>query len=263
MDLSGQNHGHTSNILCSSGRQLLGDVTPAKAFGTYDEAVDRPELVWLRCWILLGHSGASAVSGNIWIEVDNAIESVARLECLKCLCLKCRSFFLNRELDATLAAMRRNVVTRMACEDEKVALRGNREVRCAVPSMENEFFGACDVFVSRTSSMCLCRATCRRTASKCFCRTSCKINIAVQIADATFRFVHTANWNQKIPLRLSAVGWNVYTEPPHWTRAHAHFQRKCLMLLVGNLTMMQFSGYDCQKRRIKDWNFCKRSHLQS
>ena len=89
MDLSGQNHGNTSNTLCSSGRQLLGDVTPAKAFGTYDEAVDRPELVWLRCWILLGHSGASAVSGNIWIEVDNAIESVARLECLKC-----RSFFL-------------------------------------------------------------------------------------------------------------------------------------------------------------------------
>ena len=94
MDLSGQNHGNTSNILCSSGRHLLGDVIPAKAFGTYYEAVDRPELVWLRCWIILGHSGASAVSGNIWIEVDNAIKSVARLEWLKCLCLKCRSFFL-------------------------------------------------------------------------------------------------------------------------------------------------------------------------
>ena len=59
----------TSNILCSLGRQLLGDVTPAKAFGTYYEAVDRAELVWLRCWIILGHSGASVVSGNLWIEV--------------------------------------------------------------------------------------------------------------------------------------------------------------------------------------------------
>ena len=41
------------------------------------------------------------------------------------------------------------------------------------------------------------------------------------------------------------------------------FKRKCLMLLVGNLTKSQYSGYDCQKRRIQDWIFGRRSHLQS
>ena len=37
------------------------------------------------------------------------------------------------------------------------------------------------------------------------------------------------------------------------------FHRKYLMLLVGNLTKMQSSGYDNQKRRIKDWNWQTKS----
>ena len=41
------------------------------------------------------------------------------------------------------------------------------------------------------------------------------------------------------------------------------FHEKYFMLLVGNTTKMQFSGYDYQKRRIKDWNSGRRSHLQS
>ena len=41
------------------------------------------------------------------------------------------------------------------------------------------------------------------------------------------------------------------------------FHRKHLMSLVGNLTTMQYTGYDCRKRRIKDWNSGRRSHLQA
>ena len=43
----------------------------------------------------------------------------------------------------------------------------------------------------------------------------------------------------------------------------SQFHRKQLMLRNGSMIRMQFSGYDCQKRRIKDWNSGKRSHLQS
>ena len=64
-------------------------------------------------------TGAGLFSDNlvlrcVWKHLDrgdSATKSVARLGCLKCLYLNCRSLFLKRELDAKLSAVRRKLVT--------------------------------------------------------------------------------------------------------------------------------------------------------
>ena len=43
----------------------------------------------------------------------------------------------------------------------------------------------------------------------------------------------------------------------------SQFHRKQLMSRNGSMIRMQFSGHDCQKRGIKDWNSGRQTHLQS
>ena len=42
-----------------------------------------------------------------------------------------------------------------------------------------------------------------------------------------------------------------------------HSSTECALLVNGNTTKMPYAGYDYQRRRIKDWNSGRRSHLQS
>ena len=44
---------------------------------------------------------------------------------------------------------------------------------------------------------------------------------------------------------------------------NSQFRREHLTLQNGSMIRMQFSRYNCQRRRIKDWNSGRRSHLQS
>ena len=58
---------------------------------------------------------------------------------------------------------------------------------------------------------------------------------------------------------------NLFGNDPE-ERSHmmiSQFHRKHFMLLNGNLTKVPYTGYNCQSRRIKDWNSGRRSHLQS
>ena len=69
-----------------------------------------------------------------------------------------------------------------------------------------------DVWLKGWTIQCVCAevvsSLCQVSFGSSVSSVPCNLLLTNLFSDATFRLVHTADWNKKIPLHLSAVGWN-------------------------------------------------------